>query len=130
MSKEGYPQHDARIPQDPIAVPPPKQILPIFNEPPPYNGPAYGATNPTIIEDDQTDFDQSIANIFCFGAFNDKVSGVVYNNLTGNFPFMSLDGSVCFLYYITMKQTRSWQRQSLAWMTKGNSMHTKLTSRC
>ena len=32
-----------------------------------------------------------------FGAFADKQSGVVYNNLTGNFPFMSLDGSVCFL---------------------------------
>jgi hypothetical protein len=34
--------------------------------------------------------------VFCFGAFADKVSGVVYNDLTGNFPFMSLDGSVCF----------------------------------
>jgi hypothetical protein len=34
--------------------------------------------------------------VFCFGAFADKVSGVVYNDLTGNFPFMSIDGSVCF----------------------------------
>ena len=24
------------------------------------------------------------------------MSGVVYNDLTGNFPFMSVDGSVCF----------------------------------
>jgi hypothetical protein len=34
--------------------------------------------------------------MFCFGAFADKVTGVVYDDLTGNFPFMSLDGSVCF----------------------------------
>ena len=40
---------------------------------------------------------KSIVNVFCFGAFTDKVSGVVYNDLTGNFPIMSIDGSVCFL---------------------------------
>ncbi len=34
--------------------------------------------------------------MFCFGAFANKVSGVVYNDLTGNFPFMLIDGSVCF----------------------------------
>jgi hypothetical protein len=39
---------------------------------------------------------ESIANIFCFGAFADKHSGVVYNDLTGAFPFMLLDGCVCF----------------------------------
>jgi len=33
---------------------------------------------------------------FCFGALADKISGVVYNDLTGNFLFMSIDGSVCF----------------------------------
>ena len=38
--------------------------------------------------------DESIA--FCFGAFADKVSGVVYNDCTGDFPHMSLDGNVCF----------------------------------
>ena len=38
-----------------------------------------------------------ISNMFSFRAFADKQSGVVYNDLTGNFPFMSLDGSVCFL---------------------------------
>jgi hypothetical protein len=37
-----------------------------------------------------------IANVFCFGAFADKISGVVYNDLMGNFPFMSIDGSICF----------------------------------
>jgi hypothetical protein len=31
--------------------------------------------------------DESIANIFCFGAFADKNSGVVYNNWMGEFPF-------------------------------------------
>jgi hypothetical protein len=36
------------------------------------------------------------ANVFCFGAFADKITGVIYNDLTGNFPFMSLNGSACF----------------------------------
>ena len=40
--------------------------------------------------------DESIANVFCFGAFANKVFGVVYNNCTGDFPYMSLDGNVCF----------------------------------
>jgi hypothetical protein len=40
--------------------------------------------------------DHSIANIFCFGAYSDKTAGVVYNNCTGKFPFMLLDGKVCF----------------------------------
>jgi hypothetical protein len=42
------------------------------------------------------DGDESIANVFGFGAFADKNSGIVYHNLTGLFPFMSLVGSVCF----------------------------------
>jgi hypothetical protein len=79
------------LPQQPIAqanLP----ILPLFNNVPPYSGPAYHATiGPNIIADDEF-----IANVFCFGAFANKITGVVYNNLTGNFPFMSLDGSVCF----------------------------------
>ena len=48
---------------------------------------------PAIIADDE----ESIANVFCYGAFADRHSGVVYNDLTGNFPFVSFDGSVCFL---------------------------------
>ncbi len=40
--------------------------------------------------------DESIANMFCCSRFANKITGVVYNNLTGNFPFMSLDRSVCF----------------------------------
>ncbi len=34
--------------------------------------------------------------MFGFGAFANKNSGIVYHDLTGLFPFMSLDGSVCF----------------------------------
>jgi hypothetical protein len=40
--------------------------------------------------------DKSIVHVFCFGAFTDKISAVVYNNLSGNFPFMAINGSVCF----------------------------------
>ena len=38
----------------------------------------------------------SITNVFCFGAFVDKLSGVVYNDCTRDFPYMSLDGNICF----------------------------------
>jgi len=51
-----------------------------------------------IISEDE---DESIANIFVFGAFADKNSGIVYHDLTGSFPFMSLDGSVCFFVSIS-----------------------------
>jgi hypothetical protein len=40
--------------------------------------------------------DNSVANIFAFGAFADKNSNIVYHNLTGSFPFVLLEGSVCF----------------------------------
>jgi hypothetical protein len=49
---------------------------------------------PHLIGDE--DNDKMIASVFCFGAYADKHSGVVYNNLTGAFPFMLLDGCVCF----------------------------------
>ncbi len=39
----------------------------------------------------------SIANVFCFGAFANKISCVVYNNCTGKFPYMSLDETFVFL---------------------------------
>ncbi len=53
-----------------------------------------GATEPHIVISD--DDEESIANIFAFGAFADKNNGIVYHDLMGLFPFMSLDGSVCF----------------------------------
>ncbi len=43
------------------------------------------------ITDYQTKF------FFCFAAFADKRTGILYNNLTGTFPFVSLEGNVCFL---------------------------------
>jgi hypothetical protein len=46
-----------------------------------------------IVEDDGS----SIGNIFCFAAFADKRTGVLYNDLTGSFPYMSLEGNVCYL---------------------------------
>ena len=54
---------------------------------PSNHGPAF------IIEDD----DSSAGNIFCFAAFADKRTGVLYNDLTGSFPYMSLEGNVCYL---------------------------------
>ncbi len=69
-------------------------VLPLFVEPLPYNGPAYNAHREVnYIPDD----DESIANVFCFGAFADKVSGVVYNDLTGNFPSCHLMEVCVFL---------------------------------
>ena len=53
----------------------------------------YNTRHPTLIVDDS---EGSIANVFGFGAFADKNNGIVYHDLTGSFPFMSLDGSVCF----------------------------------
>jgi hypothetical protein len=49
---------------------------------------------PTLIDEDCK---KTIANVFCFGDYADQYSGVVYNYLMGNFPFMSFDDSVCFL---------------------------------
>jgi hypothetical protein len=43
------------------------------------------------------DGDASIANVFCFCAFANPHTSVVYSNLTDKFPFMSFDGSICFL---------------------------------
>jgi hypothetical protein len=38
-----------------------------------------------------------MANVFIFAAFADKMTGILYPNLTGTFPFMPLEGNVCFL---------------------------------
>ncbi len=70
-------------------------VLPIIQEVLVYLGPAYGANmGPNIIVDNDN---KSIANVFCFGAFADKNSCIVYHDLTGLFPFISCDSSVCFL---------------------------------
>ncbi len=74
------------------------------------------------------DDDQSIANVFCFGAFADKISGVVYNDCTGEFPYMSLDGNVCFLSCTTTKQTPSLRLQSQGWILLASWRRTRRTS--
>jgi hypothetical protein len=53
----------------------------------------HNAQHPNLIGDDGN---ESIANVFGFGAFADINNGIIYHDLTGSFPFMSLDGSVCF----------------------------------
>jgi hypothetical protein len=47
-----------------------------------------------IIPDDNSTAD---GNIFCLGAFADKHTGTLYNDLTSTFPFMSLNKNVCYL---------------------------------
>jgi hypothetical protein len=49
---------------------------------------------PNLVINDNRD--KTIANVFAFGAFTDKNSSIMYHNLTGLFPFVSLDGSVGF----------------------------------
>ena len=57
-------------------------LWPLFQAPPAYPGPAYGAIQgnhpprpgSNVIDDDET---ESITNVFCFGAFADKRDGVV-----------------------------------------------------
>ena len=80
------PIHDA--PTIPIIPPPPAEWIPLPND---FELPP--GVRPNMILDD----DESLANVFCYGAFADKRSGVVYNDLTGSFPFVSYNGSVCFL---------------------------------
>ncbi len=78
-----------RLVTQPLQIVPPPVWMKLCND---FMPPAIPA--PNVISND---CDESIANVFCFGAFPDRQSGVIYNNLTGNFPFVSFDGSVCFL---------------------------------
>jgi hypothetical protein len=55
--------------------------------------PVHATNLPNLIGDNGN---ESIANVFCFGAFADKNSGIMYHHLTGSFPFMSYNGSVFF----------------------------------
>jgi hypothetical protein len=53
--------------------------------------------SPNVIEDDDMDNMMIDTNLYCFATFADKHTGMIYNDLTGTFPFMSLLGNVCFL---------------------------------
>jgi hypothetical protein len=62
-----------------VAQPSPP-VLPLFDNVPVYPKQAHGAQpGPNVIVDDKN---ESIADIFCFGAFADRNSGIVYHNLT------------------------------------------------
>ncbi len=50
-----------------------------------------------MIEDDDIANMMLNLNLYCFTAFADKHTGTIYNDLTGTFPFMLLEGNVCFL---------------------------------
>jgi hypothetical protein len=77
----------------PQIVPP---VLPLV-EPdviPAFPGLAYSARQGSnVIADDG---DVLVPNIFCFGALADRHNGIIYHDLTGSFPFMLFDSSVCF----------------------------------
>jgi hypothetical protein len=75
----------------PVLVPDP--IIPGIVEPIEYNDVSDVDPRFNLIDNI---YNYSIANIFCFGAFSDKITRVVYNNCTGEFPFMLLDDNVCF----------------------------------
>jgi hypothetical protein len=109
----------------PVAQPAPA-VHPLGNNTQPCPSPAYNATNgPNVIVDDE-----SIANVFCFAAFADKVTGVMYNELTGNCPFMLLDRSVCF-FVMYHCETNAILATPIANLDgKSILRHTKLTSKC
>jgi hypothetical protein len=82
------PKPNATVPQLLPVMPPPVWV-PLLDK---FVPPA--AIDPNVINDD---CNESITNVFCYGAFADRHSGVVYNDVTGSFPFVSFNGSVCFL---------------------------------
>jgi hypothetical protein len=91
--KSTCPKPTALVPLQLTIVPPPVWLL-LPEEFVPPALPGHTLPSPNLIGDD---CNESIASVFCFGAFADQHSGVVHNNLMGNFSFMSFNGSVCFL---------------------------------
>jgi hypothetical protein len=53
---------------------------------------AFPMPHTNIIENDD-----NLDNVFVCAAFADKHTGILYSDLTGTFPFMSLEGNICFL---------------------------------
>jgi hypothetical protein len=93
--RKGIPSTTPKPPRIGLPIPIPDAIMPGLIEPPEYNDNDVSNNNPPyhVIDDIN---DPLIANVICFGTFADKISGVVYNNCTSKFLFMSLDGNVCF----------------------------------
>jgi hypothetical protein len=90
--KSTRPKPTALVPPQLPIVPPP-MWLPLPEEFVPPAFPGHTLPCPNLIGDD---FDESITNVFCFGAFVNQHSCIIYNDLMGNFPFVFFDGSVCF----------------------------------
>jgi hypothetical protein len=74
--------------------------------------PINGANEPHLII--SNDNEESIANIFAFGAFADKNNGIVYHNLTGLFPFMYWMAVSASLYCIITNPIASCRHPLLA----------------
>jgi hypothetical protein len=91
-------------------------VLPLIQDAPLYPGPVFGSrlfSNPyndaSLASDPGSDGRPPGANditdgnlikkghMFCFGAFADNHMDTLHKNLTELFPFMSLDGNVCYL---------------------------------
>ena len=84
--RQGPPVHAAPIADD-------DSWIDDISEPSIQAGPLNYGSPAVLVEDDTS----SVGNIFCFAAFADKLTGVLYNDLTGLFPYMSLEGNVCYL---------------------------------
>jgi hypothetical protein len=82
------PHNDADVPNNSAIIP----IAKADDDSDSYFPIAIPTPGATIIEDnDNSD------NVFVFAVFTDKHTGILYSDLTGTFPFMSLEGNVCFL---------------------------------
>jgi hypothetical protein len=79
----------ATSPDQPVVIEPPHDV-----DATPVHNVLLQQPLPCLIDDNGN---ESIANVFCFGAFADRHSGIVYNNLVGNFPFMSFNSNACYL---------------------------------
>ncbi len=86
----------------------------------------YNSQWPNLIRDDG---DKFIANVFVFGAFADKNSGIVYHDLTGSFPFMLLDGSICFFVLYHYELNCILASPIAGWMTRLSLLRMKRGSR-
>ena len=88
------------IAPDPPPIPKSYMEMPSVPAPPQvrlaYLGhPGGNTAGPNLVIGDDED-NKSSANMFCFGAFADRNSGIVYHDLTGSFLLMLYNRSVCF----------------------------------
>ncbi len=95
MSKIGM----APIPVVPVLLPP---VLPLFQQPPRYQWPAYGTLQ--CPKDWMTMNPSRMFSVW--GCLRIKNNRVVYNDLMGSFLFISLDGSICFFILYHYKASK------------------------